>query len=54
MTCDFTPLSTVFQSYQKDGRVIMKDCLQWNPIRRTRTLISELFFPSKTMLGLEP
>ena len=22
--------STVFQSYQDDGRLIMKDCEQWN------------------------
>ena len=31
MTCDFTSFSTVFQSYQVDGRMIMKCCLQWNP-----------------------
>ena len=30
MTFDFTPFSTVFQSYQDDGWVIMKDCVQWN------------------------
>ena len=29
MDLDFTSLSTVFQSYQDDGWVIMKDCLQW-------------------------
>ena len=23
---------TVFQSYQADGRVIMKGCVKWNPI----------------------
>ena len=28
MTCDFTSFSTVFQSYQDDGRLIMKDCVQ--------------------------
>ena len=30
MTCDFTSFSTVFQSYQDNGRVIMKGwpCLQ--------------------------
>ena len=26
MICDFTPLLTVFQSYQDNGRLIMKDC----------------------------
>ena len=26
MTCDFTPFSTVFQSYQDDGKLIMKGC----------------------------
>ena len=32
MTCDFTSFSTVFQSYQDDGRMIMKYCVQWNPV----------------------
>ena len=30
MTCDFMYFSTVFQSYQDDGQVIMKGCVQWN------------------------
>ena len=28
MTCSFTSFSTVFQSYQDDGRLIMKGCVQ--------------------------
>ena len=32
MTCDFTSFLTVFQSYQDDGRMIMKVCVQWNPV----------------------
>ena len=32
MICDFTFFSTVFQSYQYDGRMIMKFCEQWNPV----------------------
>ena len=28
MTCDFTSLSTVFQSYQDNVRLIMKGCVQ--------------------------
>ena len=28
----FTSFSTVFQSYQDDGLMIMKGCVQWNPI----------------------
>ena len=32
MICHFTPLSTVFQSYQDDGRMKMKGCVQWNPV----------------------
>ena len=32
MDCKFTSLSTVFLSYQDDGTVIMKGCLQWNPV----------------------
>ena len=30
--CNFTSFSTVFQSYQDDGQVIMKGCVQWNPV----------------------
>ena len=30
MTYDFTFFSTVFQSYQDDGMMIMKGCIQWN------------------------
>ena len=30
MTCDFTSFSKVFLSYQDDGRLIMKDCVQWS------------------------
>ena len=29
---DFTAFSAVFQSYQDDRRVIMKRCVQWNPV----------------------
>ena len=32
MPCDFTSFSTVFQSYQDKGRIIMKGCVQWNPV----------------------
>ena len=32
MTCDFTSFSTVFQSYQDDGRLIMKGSVQWSSI----------------------
>ena len=30
MICDF-PFSKVFQSYQDDGKVIMKGCVHWKP-----------------------
>ena len=30
MTCDFASFSTVFQSYQDDGSMIMKRFVQWN------------------------
>ena len=33
MECDFTSFSTVFQSYQDDGWMLMKGCVQWNPFR---------------------
>ena len=32
MTCNFTSFSTVFQSYQDDGILIMKGCVQQNPV----------------------
>ena len=32
MTCEFTSFSTVFQSYQDDEWMIMKGCVQWNPV----------------------
>ena len=32
MTCCFTTFSTVFQSYQDDECVIMKGCVNWNPV----------------------
>ena len=31
MICDFMSFLIVLQSYQDDGRVIMKGCVQWNP-----------------------
>ena len=46
MTCDFMSFSTVFHSYQVDGRVIMKGCMQSNP-----RLCLESFSPS---VGIEP
>ena len=32
MTYDFSSFSTVFQSYQNDGRMIMEGYVQWNPV----------------------
>ena len=32
MTCDFTSFSTVFQSYQDNGKVIMEGYVQWSPV----------------------
>ena len=32
MICDFTSFSTVFETYQDDGRMIMKGCVQRNPV----------------------
>ena len=32
MTCKFTSFPTVFRSYQDNGLVIMKGCVQWNPV----------------------
>ena len=31
-TCNFTSVSTVFQSYQDNEWMIMKGCMQWNPL----------------------
>ena len=32
MTCDISSFLTVFQSYQDDGRMIMKGYVRWNPV----------------------
>ena len=32
MTCNFMSVSTVFQSYGDDGQMIMKGCVQRNPV----------------------
>ena len=32
MTCDFTSFPTVYQSYQDNGKMIMKGCVQWNHV----------------------
>ena len=32
MTGYFTSFTTIFQSYLDTGRVIVKGCLQWNPV----------------------
>ena len=32
MTCDLTSFLTVSQSYQDDGKVIVKSCVQWNGV----------------------
>ena len=31
MTCNFTSFSIMFQSYQSDGRMIIKGCVQGTP-----------------------
>ena len=30
--CDFTSFSSVFEPHQDDGWVIIRDCVQWNPV----------------------
>ena len=32
MTCDVTSFYNRFQSYQDDGWIIIKGCVQWNPV----------------------
>ena len=32
VTCDFMSFSTVFQLYQDDEPMIMKDYVQWDPV----------------------
>ena len=32
MTCEFTSFSTVFRSYQDDGRLMIKGCVQWRSV----------------------
>ena len=40
--CNFTSSSTVFQSYQDSGRVIMKGLVQWNPLIVEKTSTSSI------------
>ena len=42
MTCDFKPFLTVFQSYQDDGWVIMKDCVQHNSVYDLKDLLPQV------------
>ena len=42
----FYVYSTVFQSFQDDGWVIMKDCEQWNPVCNSKDLLPKV--------GLQP
>ena len=32
LTCHVISFSTVFQSYQDDGQLMMNDHVQWNPV----------------------
>ena len=36
LTCNLTSFSAVFKSYQDDGQMIMKGCLQYNALRRSQ------------------
>ena len=45
MTCDFTSFSTVFQSYEDDGQMIMKGLCNGSPFTAER---------SSPQMGLEP
>ena len=54
ITCYFTSFSTVFQSYQDDGWVIMEGCVQWNLVYRRKdfrlsSAVLELAFFSKKL-----
>ena len=53
MTCNFTPFSTVFQSHQDNGRVIMKGKLGMEP----HVQLKRFLLPGDTnpgMLGSQP
>ena len=39
MTCSFTAISTVFQSYGAKGRVMMKCCLQSDPVNAEKNFV---------------
>ena len=40
MFSDFTLVLTIFLSYQDNGQLIMKGCLQWNPLKIEKILAS--------------
>ena len=46
MSLDFISFSVVLQSYQDDGKVLMKDCVQW---KKTTALYGVLYIFEKNM-----
>ena len=47
MSLDFISFSVVLQSYQDDGKVLMKDCVQW---KKTTALYGVLYIFAKSMI----
>ena len=43
MTYDFTSVAAVVQSYKDDGMVILKVCVQWNPVEPRLRFKSNFF-----------
>ena len=52
MTCNFTPFSTLFQSYQDDGQMIMKGCELWNLVYIFKKRGRECLLVQGCLLGL--
>ena len=52
LTCDLTFFSTVSQSYQDDGRMMVKGCVQWKPVYGWEDFVSsELELTSARLVG---
>ena len=37
ITCDFTSFLTLVQSYEDDGKMIRKGCVQWKPSEHSKS-----------------
>ena len=54
MTCNFTAISTVFQSYQDNGWVTVKGCVQWNLVYSISVISGQWLGDCERLCAMEP